>query len=145
MEKRSGLPVSGLLTPSPSPYAIAPPPASAPNTHVYSYSQPSATEPACCCDATKKHMKSWKNHPGPKRISVENMGERVKTHKEKAVGWGRGVPPGRPPLYYWGTATRSRAQAQPWSAFLSAHSAGAPPVRGCQPPHPPVVVPQFQI
>lgn len=77
------------------------------HTHVLTQSQPSAMEPACC-DATWKHIKSWKNNPGPKRISVENTGERVKTDIEKAASWGSGVPPGRPPLYSWETGTRSR-------------------------------------
>lgn len=43
-------------------------------------------------------MKIWENHPGPKRISVENIGERVKTDIEKAASWRSGVSPGGPHL-----------------------------------------------
>lgn len=138
-ETQPELPGSG----PPISYAITPPPTSAPSTHTH-------TESAFCpwgCLFHWCHIETdeeLEKSPQGQRESIwKKLGE-SETRSRKGGQLGRWYsaqqtsrcPPGEP-----GAGWGAHAEAQPWSAFLSAPSAGMAPVRSHQAPSPSIVPP----
>ena len=130
---RPGLPGSRLLIPSVPPYAITPPPTSAPNTLRHTQNQPSVPEPACSTGATEKQMKSWKKLPQGQRESIWKKQRESETRYRKGSQLGRWWPAQQ-------TSCCPPREPGPGRGALVClsppRSAGMPPARRCQVPAP---------